>query len=241
MGSITSTPISERPRERCLERGPQALSVRECLALIIGSGPRGTGCLGLAGRILTRPGNGLPPIEEERAFFSAMEVAPTSIVQEIPGLGDANQAKLLAAFELGKRYAHFRENRQQSRKSPKNCDLAGAALKNIPPHLRSEPREWLGFIPYYRTSEMGELCVVERGVRTHVNVDPAELFARVLSLRPAAMYLVHNHPSGDTSPSEQDFDLTRRVSATSRQFGIRVLGHWIVSAQAERLIGMDFP
>jgi DNA repair protein RadC len=238
---ILKTPESERPRERCLQRGPQALSVRECLALILGSGPRGTGCLGLANQILRRPGEGLASIEEERAFFTAMECSPGAMIQEIHGLGEAHQAKLLACFELGKRYALYRENRQTPRKPLKKSDLGGDALKRIPPDLRSDSREWLGFIPFYRNSELGELCIVERGVRTHVNIDPAELFARLLALRPMGFFLVHNHPSGDTTASEQDFDLTRRVSTLARHFGIRHLGHWIVAARDERMIGMEIP
>jgi DNA repair protein RadC len=104
-----------------------------------------------------------------------------------------------------------------------------------------EKREWLGFVPYYRSTELGDLCVVERGVRTHVNIDPAELFARLLALRPLGYFLVHNHPSGNTTPSEQDFELTRRVGQLSKQLGIHQLGHWIVAPHEERLIGMEIP
>jgi DNA repair protein RadC len=241
METIQNTPASERPRERCLERGAQSLSLRECLALIIGSGPPRVGCLGLANLILNRPGIGFSGIEEERAFFNAMEVSANAVIQDVPGLGLANQAKLLAAFELGRRYAIFRETKQTPRKLPRNSDLGSRALQKVLPAFRNESREWLGFIPFYRNSELGDLCVVEHGVRTHVNVDPAELFARLLSLRPVGFFLVHNHPSGNTTPSDQDFDLTRRVGALSRQLGIRLLGHWIVASRDERLIGMEFP
>jgi DNA repair protein RadC len=238
--NITQTPVSERPRERCLSRGASSLSLRECLALILGSGPPGVGCLGLAHRIATRPGEGLSATEEERAFFTSIEVSPTALMQEIPGLREANQAKLLAAFEIGRRYALFRENRQGIHTLRKNADLSDLALLKISHELRSEAREWLGFIPYYRNSELGELCVIERGVRTHVNIDPAELFARLLALRPSGFFLAHNHPSGDATPSEQDFDLTRKVASLAKQFGIRLISHWIVTSQshpqANRLI-----
>jgi len=241
METIEQTPASERPRERCLQRGAQALSLRECLALILGSGPPGVGCLGIAHRLLNRPGDGLSAPEEERAFFVAMEGSPVALLHEVRGLGTANQAKLLAAFELGRRYALFREAKQAPRKPTSRDDWATIALGRIPPHLRGESREWLGFIPYYRSGEIGELCVVERGVRTHVNVDPGELFARVLALRPAGLFLVHNHPSGNTAPSESDFELTRDVNQIARQFAIRLLGHWIVASRDQRLIGMEIP
>jgi DNA repair protein RadC len=69
-----------------------------------------------------------------------------------------------------------------------------------------------------------------------VNIDPAELFARVLALRPHGFYLFHNHPSGDLSPSPADIDLTRQVQRVSEQLGIRLLGHGIVSSREERWI-----
>lgn len=236
---IEVTPPSERPRERCLQRGPQALSLRECLALILGSGPPRIGCLGLANRILLRPGEGLAVGEEERAFFNAMESSPTALVHEVEGIGPAQQARLLAAFELGRRYSLFRESKQSSRRVNRASDLSTQALSRVSSELRMEAREWLGFIPYYRNSDMGELCIVEKGVRTHVNVDPGELFARLLALRPQGFFLAHNHPSGNTAPSEQDFDLTRRVNQLSSELGIRLLGHWIVSARSERIIGLE--
>jgi DNA repair protein RadC len=241
MNAFAHLAHAERPRERCLEHGPHSLSLRECLALILGSGPPGVGCMGLADRIMLRPGDGLGGGEEERAFFNSIESSPLNLLQEIQGLGDAKQAKLLAAFEIGKRYAAFRESRRALPKPGRHPEPARSALERIPPHLRSEAREWLGFIPYYRNFELGDLCIVERGVRTHVNIDPAELFARILSLRPSAIFLVHNHPSGNTTPSEQDFELTRRINQIARQFGIKLLGHWIVASGDERLIGMEIP
>jgi DNA repair protein RadC len=199
------------------------------------------GCLGLANLLLSRPGDGLSASEEERAFFNTIEVSAGAALQNVPGLGLANRAKLLAAFELGRRYALFRDTKRSQIKSTPSTPLSDRALKKILPALRGEAREWLGFVPYYRSTELGDLCVVERGVRTHVNIDPAELFARLLALRPLGYFLVHNHPSGNTTPSEQDFELTRRVGQLSKQLGIHQLGHWIVAPHEERLIGMEIP
>lgn len=230
---IIEVPSPERPRERCLEAGPSCLSLRECLALILGSGPPGVGCLGLASQILNRPGSGLGPGEEEAAFFTALESSGSAFLKEVPGLGPAGQAKLLASFELGRRYLAFRSraNSQKNSAHPtKLADLADLALKKIPYRYRSDSQEWLGFIPIYRSREFGELCFVERGARTHVNFDPAELFARLLALRPLCFFLGHNHPSGHVPPSDQDLELTERVALLSETFGIHLLGHWVVSA-----------
>lgn len=232
---MNSIPVAERPRERCLEKGAYALSLRECLALILGSGPRETGCLGLALRILARPGDGLAPQDEERAFFIAMESSGAAALEGIGGLGPAGKAKLLAAFEIGRRYANFRHApaRGAALDLPK---LAGQALARVGAAERNEPREWLGFVPLHRSGELGRLCLVERGVRTHVNVDPAELFARLLALRPRGFFLVHNHPSGNLTPSYEDHHLTRNVNDIARGLGLRLMGHWIVAPKGEHWI-----
>lgn len=229
---MNTIPLAERPRERCLEKGAYSLSLRECLALILGSGPRDSGCLGLAHKILSRPGDGLGPTDEERAFFVAMENSGTASLEGIGGLGPAGKAKLLAAFEIGRRYANYRQ--APARQTPSALpDLADEALAQIGAAPRNEPREWLGFVPVHRSGEVGSLCVVERGVRTHVNVDPAELFARLLALRPKAFFLAHNHPSGNLTPSAEDYHLTRNVDELARALGLKLVGHWIVSPRGE--------
>ena len=237
--SIEAIRSDERPRERCLSRGPRCLSLRECVALILNSGPPNIGCLGLASRILEKQGQGLNVDEEERAFFSAMEVSAFAFLGEIPGLGPSGRARLLAAFELGRRYAVFRE-RILAQPSPdlSTSDMQKEAITKISSELRSEPQEWLGFVPLYRNGVLGQFCLVERGVRTHVNVDPMELFARLLSIRPYAFFLFHNHPSGDLSASPEDRDLTGRVQELSLAFGIRLLAHGIVSSRSEEWIPM---
>ena len=231
---ITARPIDERPRERCLARGPQTLSLRECLAVILGSGPPGKGCLGLAQDLLSRTGQEPGSTEEEQAFFTAMEVAGLTHVSNLPGAGDAAQSRLLAAFELGRRYSIYRESQQNRTGLDLDWDeLSTRVLKKIPEHLRHEPQEWLGFIPLFKSTELGELCVVERGVRSHVNTDPAEFFARLLALRPVGFFLVHNHPSGNPTPSNEDVALTNHLNQLARQLGIGLLGHCIVSSSRE--------
>jgi len=234
---IEALPISERPRERCLEAGSSCLSLRECLAIILGTGPREGGCLGLASSILQRPGKGMTLPSEEHAFFIAMETTGAAHLKEVKGLGPAGQAKILAAFELGRRYALFKNQKPKNpRKLPTLPELATRSLGKISERARCEPKEWLGFVPIYPSGKVGELCVVENGVRTHVNTDPIELFARILALRPKGFFLFHNHPSGMIQPSPQDLDLTRRVGEISRKLNIQLLGHWIVAPQNEHWI-----
>jgi DNA repair protein RadC len=230
---IREIPPSERPRERLLSRGPESLSLRECLAVILGTGPGREGSLGLAGRVLRASAGGEDgPENEEEAFFSALEGPRRSRIVGERGMGPAQGARILAAFELARRYAVRSERIAASgAASPASSALAARALERVAPEWRCSPREWLGFVPWLRTGRMGELKVVETGVRTHVNVDPAELFAAILALRPKGIFLVHNHPSGALVPSGPDLDLTANVAEMGALFGVRVLGHWIVTSR----------
>lgn len=232
---IEIIPPTERPRERCLTIGADCLSLRECLALILGSGPPGKGCMGLASGILERIGPGIHPTEVERAFFTSMEISGFNSLKEIAGLGPAGQARILAAFELGRRYSAFRNQslRKLQKKRHLLPELADGALEKVSHRNRSEPQEWLGFVPVHRSGDLGELCIVEKGARTHVNTDPGELFARILVFRPRGFFLFHNHPSGQMTPSIQDLDLTEKVREIALQLGIQLLGHWIVSSQSD--------
>jgi len=236
---ILQIPMTERPRERCLEQGPGCLSLRECLAILLGSGPRGLGCMGLATQILKQSGDGMSANEEERAFFIAMETYGPSHLRQIRGLGPSGRARLLIAFELAKRYRKHRDLGPSEPQSPQNTSVAKIcrkSLEKVSPHLRTETREWLGFVPIHRADKIGDLCIIEYGVRTHVNTEPAEIFARILALRPLAFILFHNHPSGNLDPSSPDLDLTTRVRVLAQQLGIELIGHWIVTSQSERWI-----
>jgi DNA repair protein RadC len=250
---MNAIPLTERPRERCLEKGPSTLSLRECLAVILGSGPPRVGALGLARAIVEKPGDGFGPSDEERAFFTAMESSGEGHLLGIDGLGPAGQARLLAAFELGRRYACFRQSSPPAPSplahtlrsvgsgprpwSPRaHPEFAQEALARVTARDRHEPREWLGFVAIYRSGQVGELCVVERGARTHVNMDPAEFFARLLAVRPRGFVLLHNHPSGNLTPSMEDYHLTRTIAALAQPLGLKLYGHWIVAPLGETWI-----
>jgi DNA repair protein RadC len=225
---VRNLPFGERPRERCLEHGARALSLRECLSVILGSPST-------AERILLRFASlEMPDAEAERAFFIALEAQGADALSDVRRLGPAGTTRLLASFEIARRYHLYKKKTGSPwkfRSSGGHSRIALRTLAKIPSPLRSEVREWLGFVPLYRSHEPGELCIVERGVRTHVNTDPAELFARILALRPNAFVLAHNHPSGNREPSDEDQELTRRVAVLSSNLGIQLIGHWIVGPQ----------
>jgi DNA repair protein RadC len=196
--------------------------------------------MGLAQTILERPGRGLSPQDQEKAFFKGLELCGDAHLTDICGLGPAGKAKILATLEMARKYARYRASHQKTIPSS-SATLAIRALSRVPEQERQEIREWLGFVPLYRTGELGHLCLVQRGSRTHVHTDPVEIFARILSLRPQGFFLVHNHPSGIARPSSEDHELTEQVNHVAQQFGLRVYGHWVVTSDGEAWISADYP
>ena len=230
---IPELPESERPRERCLREGAMHLSLRECIAVLLGTGPRGKGCMGVAQELLDRAGRHLSPESQQQAFFSAIELGGAAFFKECSGIGDASLARLLVAFEIGRRYANYRNTSQ----NPSNKKIS--LFQRIPNHLRTTPSEWLGFIPLYGNQRAGDFILVENGTRTHVNVEPTELFAQILLTRPRGFYLFHNHPSGSLLASEADRELTRNVHRVAQALGMTLMGHWIITASSESLVAFS--
>lgn len=221
----------ENPRERMQRVSARALSLRELIALLLSSGPPGKGGLGLATDLLNAIG------EEERALFVALE-SDLFLHAKVPGLGDAMRARLLAALEIGRRYAIARENERikSTTPPPDTSAIERRALQMVDSEHRVDSHEWLGFVPILRNGLVGQLNVVARGTRSSVAVDPQELFLRVLAVRPSAIILMHNHPSGDLEPSAQDRELTRSVAELAASLGIVLLSHWIVGPGRSRRI-----
>lgn len=247
--SIKNIPPSERPRERCLRQGAEHLSLRECLALVIGSGSKTKSCLDISAEILNRMGPELSIKNQENSLLTQILENPSHPISNIPGLGDAGRSRLLAAFELARRIARYEEQRSLSiatstdRKANRPIDIQTRALRAIPIEMRSAPKEWIGFFPIFphRRNPLGEFCGIEQGVRTHVNFEPASLFSALLNLRPHSFILVHNHPSKWAEPSEEDWHLTREVSEVALKLGIPLIGHWIVTSQQEYWISGEGP
>jgi DNA repair protein RadC len=246
---IKENPSSEMPRERCLKYGPSCLSLRECLALILTSGPKGIGCLGLANQILSRSFNSTSSesnlhsySEEEILFryFDYLEKEGKESFDRIKGLGDAKKAQLLAAFELGRKYYYYQSEKQKKLLSSslkrKSLSLKELVLSKIPFERKIDNFEWLGFISIFPNHEIGQFSIVEKGARTHVNVDPIELFAKILNQRPSGIFLFHNHPSGSLIPSEEDFKLTQNVKNVCEQLGVNFFNHAIITPSSEKWI-----
>ncbi len=213
--------------------GPASLSLRELLAILLGSGPRRKGCLGLAEEFLDRL---RVQNSDDRTFFWSIE-QDTVLLAGLKGMGSASRARLLACFEICRRYAMHLDQKERVTNLETNhsrSSLPRIALTKVSQELRSSTHEWLGYVPFFSEQNAGELIIIEKGVRTHVNFDVANFFQTLLTIRPRGFIVIHNHPSGILRPSQKDRDLTDRLGELAIQFSITLLGHWIVTSANEQ-------
>lgn len=208
-------PIDERPRERLASRGPAALSTAELIGLVWGSGARGANVLELATEALARHGS--------LSDFAA--ALPDELARQ-PGVGPARAAQLVAAFELGRRLlADWPTGRWQAR-TPK--DVADRLVLQMGRLEREELR-----VVLLNTKNVAtELLTVYQGNVSASVVRIGELFRDAVRRNANGLILVHNHPSGDPTPSPDDLHLTAEAVAAGRLLDVAVLDHLIIGHDA---------
>jgi DNA repair protein RadC len=209
--TIREWPAEDRPRERFLTKGPEALSDAECLALLLGSGTPGQTAVAQAQALLATFGS-----LGEVAGREAQELA------WITGLGIAKAVRLGAASELARRLRARPNGGRVRLSSPE--DVAGY----FGPLLEDKRKEI--FRVALLDSQNGLLrdVRVSEGSLTASIVHPREVFRSAILEAAAHMILVHNHPSGDPTPSKEDVHLTRQLVEGARLLGLRVHDHVII-------------
>jgi DNA repair protein RadC len=204
-------PRDERPRERLARLGAEALSSRELVSVLLGTGTRGASALEVADQLL---GSGLHTL----ASRSLREL------EGARGLGRAKASRLLAALELGARLASDPGGEAPALDSPE------AAGRYLLPRYAARPVETFGLLALDVRHRLRREAVVSVGCLTASLVHPREVFQEAVVSRAAALVLFHNHPSGDPEPSAEDLSLTRRLAAAGTLMGIEVLDHLVLGA-----------
>ncbi len=202
----------ERPRERLMAHGPEALTITELLAILIGSGRKDHSALDIA-RELTGD------------LMKDARLARTQDVREltrIPGIGPAKAAVILAALELGRRLAEAESQPFQTI----HCPEDGAML--VMPRLRYETHEHFLVMLLNSKGKVTGIEPVSEGSLNASVVHPREAFAPALLHHAAAILAVHNHPSGDPTPSREDRELTKTLWETGKVMGIPLVDHLII-------------
>lgn len=210
--AIKHWPRSDRPREKLLDRGASGLSVAELLAILLGAGTAGESAVEQARAVMESNGNSL----------RHLACAGSADLCRVKGIGPAKAARILAMLEMAKRfgeeefargapfrgsydvYAHFRERLASERQE----QFYAVLLDNKNCKIRD--------------------IRVSQGSLTASIVHPRDVYLPVIRESAAAVVFVHNHPSGDPTPSKEDIEITRRLREVGDLVGVRVLDHLVI-------------
>jgi DNA repair protein RadC len=212
---IREVPPEERPRERLAQRGVAGLSAAELIGLVWGSGRRGLSAVGLADEALAR-------FDGLTGLARASEVE----LEGLPGIGEARAAQLVASFELGRRMLADWPSGRWTIRSP--ADVADRLVLQMG---RLEREELRVLLLNTRNTVLRVVTVYQGNVSSSL-VRVGELFRDAVRLNAAGVILVHNHPSGDPTPSPDDLHLTAEALAAGRLLDIEVLDHLVVGHDA---------
>ena len=208
MPKIKDLPTHKRPREKLVEKGSEALSDHELLAIILRSGYKGKSAVDIAKRILKTTGL------KELSKKSLQEL------QKIKGIGITGASILVASLELSKRIDQ--EEPMVEIKSPND-------VLKVVSDLRNKKREYMVALYLNARSELIKKRVVSIGTLTESLVHPREVFAPAIKSHAVNLVLAHNHPSGSAEPSDEDVAVTQNLKEAGEILGIKVVDHIIVS------------
>jgi DNA repair protein RadC len=211
---IHDLPQGERPREKLALLGPAALSNAELMALFISSGSKGRSAIDIGRELIAKYGS-----------MGALGAMPVAELAKEKGLGMAKASKLAAAFELGVRVA-----REQTQTAV--LDTPERIFESFGPQMAHLPQEQVVVVPVdARLRHLGT-SVVSVGTVNESSAHPREIFRPVITRGAYGFVLIHNHPSGDPSPSRADEAITRRVAEAATLMQIRFVDHVIIGRAA---------
>ncbi|HLB09087.1 MAG TPA: DNA repair protein RadC [Gemmatimonadaceae bacterium] len=210
--SIRELPRSERPRERLRDHGAASMSAAELLAIVVGTGGTGRSAIAVGQAILESAGGSLRRIAAQ----------PVASLTAMHGIGAARAATVHAALELGRRMASEGRDEGAPMRSPREVYAAFAS------RLQDLPVEEFHVAVLDSQHRLERDIAVTRGILNSSLVHPREVFREAIAERAAAIILVHNHPSGDPTPSADDRAVTDQLVAAGRLLDIPVHDHLIV-------------
>ncbi|GFI31658.1 MAG: DNA repair protein RadC [Lachnospiraceae bacterium] len=210
--TMKEMPESEQPLEKCIRYGARALSDAELLAVILKTGTRNLTALQLAQFFLSR---------KEKNLLNLVNMRPEEM-KEIPGIGQVKAAQLKCIAELAERIAKTSRLRDVRLNEP--ASVAGYYMES----LRHKTKENLLLAMFDAKSHLLGEETISVGTVTNSLVSPREIFMIAMEYRAAHIVLLHNHPSGDPTPSEADLAVTRRVAEGGRILEIVLADHIII-------------
>ena len=214
--TIKSWALDDRPREKLLAKGKQALSDAELIAILIGSGNREETAVALSKRILQQVGNTL----HQLAKLSVAEL------MQFKGIGEAKAIAIVTALEIGKR-RHF-EDKEVLPKITCSKDVF-SLMRGVIGDLAHE-EFWVLYVN--NSNKVLAKHQLSKGGLTATLVDVRLLFKKALELYSVGIILCHNHPSGKLNPSKSDIQLTQKIKEAGSTLDIKILDHLIITEKA---------
>ena len=211
--SVTSLASEDRPREKLTRVGAGGLGDNELLALVLGHGTPAMSALELAAALLAGGGGA-------RGLLRLTEVE----LCQIPGVGPARAAQVLAALELGRRTVMPDVDQRRQFKTPR--DLA----RWLVPQFGAHPVEQFGIVLLDTKYRCLATRIISSGTLDRSAAPARDVFREAVAVRAAFVVVFHNHPSGDVSPSEEDAALTLHLTDAADLLGIGLLDHLILTA-----------
>jgi DNA repair protein RadC len=210
--TLHDLPQEDRPRERLKEVGVDKLSIQELLALVVEKGRKGNSVLSVSQNLLARFGN-----------LAKMKEASIEELQEVDGIGFATACKLKAALKLGEKALNKHNKFDYQITTPKAVfDL----LKNDMGNKKKEHFKILSLTTRKKLISIDDISV---GILDSSIAHPREIFKPAIQNSAASIILVHNHPSGDPNPSNDDIKMTERLIETGKIMGIEIDDHVIIA------------
>lgn len=207
--NLKTLPLHERPREKMRLHGPEALTDSELLALILRTGTKKEDVLTMSAELL------------KKFNLKQLSRARLPVLEKQLGIGETKSTQIAACFEIARRLIKFKENRSTIHKAKDVADI-------LMTEMRALSREHLKIILLNTRKKILHIDTLFIGSLNESIIHPREIFQRALEEGAAAIILVHNHPSGDPTPSDADIEATKQIMEAGAIIDIPLLDHVII-------------
>ena len=209
---IKEMPIDGRPRERFLKLGPESLSDAELFAILLRTGTKGENVIDMSNRLIAEYGL-------DKLFECSLKE-----LEKIKGIGPSKAMQILTIAEIQKRI-------NQSKKPIKRISCAEDVFNHFHERLKDEKQEHFYILMLDTKNNIIGEQLISKGILDASIVHPREVFKPAIKNSAAKIILVHNHPSGDQSPSQEDLHMTDKIISSGDEMGIKVLDHVIIGKE----------
>lgn len=217
--TLRDLPLSERPRERLVQHGAEALSLPELIALILGRGIAGESVMITSQKLISHFGT-----------IDALLASSLEDLQQIKGIGLAKACQIKASLEIARRLS---QERVSVTREKKNKQVSPEILAHLlQPKIGRYKKEHFVLVSLDTRNQILGVDTVSIGTLNASLVHPRELFELAIRRHAASVVIAHNHPSGDTQPSDEDLRVTVKLQEAGKILGIQLLDHIIIGEES---------